>query len=158
MNAEEPEARSGHFSAIIEGKMYIWGGFNRYNRPSRVETFDPCLEEWTGVPTTGRTPPGLSSGACASSEHCFYTYGGFDDRGFDTASLHQLDVRTHTWSLLSYTAQAADGPQKKFGCRMVYVQGMLVLFGGFMETGGTDELHSYNLKEGQYSGLGSRIF
>ncbi len=153
---EEPEARTQHFSAVVCGKLYIWGGGTRNtvsdiharkrDNPSRVDIFDPNIEEWASVTTTGPPPPGLFSGACASYQQCLYTYGG-NTRSLDTACLHQLDSRTHTWSQLSY-ALLSGGPVKKSGCKMVCVKGMLVLFGGSVNHGFTDELHTYDLKKG----------
>ncbi len=51
----EPSARSGSFCSHVEGKTYLWGGFNKdvFERKTSLQeftasvyTFDPYLETW----------------------------------------------------------------------------------------------------------------
>ena len=161
MFIEEPEARTQQFAAVVAGKLYMWGGGRRTTatdiqagkkvKPSTVEIFDPHLEEWTAISTSGLPPLGLFSGACSSYEHYFYVYGGYNGSS-DSGLLHQLDTRTHTWCQMSNARMDLNGPHLKSGCKMVCVQDKLVLFGG-SATGDdwvTDELHTYGLKTGNY--------
>lgn len=90
-------------------------------------------------------------GAWASNDHYFYAFGGDDAPSFNQesycGSLHQLDVHTLTWTQLA--AHTPDGPTKKSGSRMFYHQHSLFLFGGYGIHGATNELHAYNLAEGE---------
>lgn len=165
----EAEARYGHISAAIDGKLYVWGGCTRDFAERKVELlftvhcYDPLLKTWTKHQCSGDPPPGLYLGAYATVGHYVYVYGGSDGANFSN-SLHQLDTRSLTWKQLSST-----GPMRKIGCKMVVHDGKLILFGGlgfrsgsiqpgakFMsETrhsdgrGRTNELHTFDLELGK---------
>ena len=165
----EPSPRWGQFSAVVEGKLCVYGGrtddFRRKKSglASSVHSFDGLLESWSSEDTGGVPPPRLYNGACASAGHHVYVYGGHDGSA-PQGSLHQLDTRTWTWKQLSST-----GPMRKSGCRMVSYGSNLVLFGGYgipsgptqpgaefvkssMYTDGrgwTNELHTFDLIKGE---------
>ena len=149
----EPSPRLYPFTVPVEEKLYIYEGktddFNdRKKLPESntdLEIFDPKLETWRHVTTKGHPPPLLYSGACASSGHHLYTYGGSDGSSCHN-SLYQLDTRTLTWTKLS----SSDRAGKKEGCRMVCYGQKLVLFGGLRDTGRhTNKLHTFDLNEGE---------
>ena len=167
MSKYEPSPRFFPFAAPVEGELYLCGGitddFNeRKKQPESItdlEIFDPQLETWRHVISKGHPPPLLSNGACVSSTHHLYSYGGYDGSSSD-GSLHQLDTRTLTWTELS-SLERPDGPRKKTGCRMVCYGQKLVLFGGLCDTTGPtqpgagyesdkfNELHTFDLNEGE---------
>ena len=164
----EPSPRWGHYSALVK-KIYVWGGHTKdFHRgkselASSVHSFDPVLESWAENNCGGVPPPGLYRGACTSASHHVYLYGGSDGSRFQS-SLHQLDTRSWTWKQLS-----SAGPMRKYGCGMVTYDSKLVLFGGYGYSSGptqpggefvkdsrftdgrgwTNELHTYDLKEGK---------
>ena len=123
---------------------------------------DRYLEQWEEVRAEGPPPPGLYRGACASAGHHLYAYGGTDGNQLK-GSLHQLDTRTSTWTQLDTSA----GPMRKSNCGMVSHGEDLILFGGYgvpsaptqpgaefikdgnYASGWTNELHRFNLKEGE---------
>ena len=124
-----PSPRFGHVSAVVGGKLYVWGGhtkdFTERKRElaSTVHCYDSLLETWTANTCSGDPPPGLYLGACATAGHHVYVYGGYDGVSYHN-SLHQLDTRTLTWRELS------RAHTKKIGCRMVAHDKKLILFGG----------------------------
>ena len=165
----EPSPRWGQFSAVVEGKLCVYGGRTKdfvkekSGLASSVHSFDGLLESWYSEDTGGVPPPGLYGGACASVGRHVYVYGGHDGsarQGF----LHQLDTRTWTWKQLS-----SSGPMRKTGCKMVAYGSNLVLFGGrgipsgptqpgaeFVKSsnytdgrGWTNELHTFDLIKGE---------
>ena len=123
--------------------------------PSSVHCFDTLLEFWDENKVNGVPPPGLYGGACASAGHHVYMYGGYDGSRRQS-SLHQLDTRSWTWKQLS-----SAGPMRKSRCGMVANDSKLVLFGGYgfpsgptqpgaeFNGGWTDEVHTFDLKEGE---------
>lgn len=126
----QPSPRDRHVSAPVEGKVYTWGGGIGYldmdkGLASTVHCFNPLSESWETAECSGVSPPGLYGGACASAGHLLYVYGGEDGRGNYSSSLHQLDLRTETWSVLS-----SDGPMEKGYCGILAYSNHLVLFGG----------------------------
>ncbi len=166
----EPSPRFGQFSALVEGKLCVWGGRTKdfYKKKSdlasSVHRFDPLQESWENNITSGPTPPGLYDGACASAGHHLYHYGG-SDGSQRHGSLHQLDTRSWRWKQLS----GPGGPMRKSGCGMVAYKSSLVVFGGYGAPSGptppgaelilstkytdsrgwTNELHTFDLEEGE---------
>ena len=158
----EPSPRWYPFSAAVEGKVYLYGGRTgdflkeTTTLKTTVHTFDGYLEQWEKIGTWGYSPPGLYRGACASTGHHLYVYGGFDGNQ-DTGSLHRLDTWTLMWTQLHQSANA--DPMHKRNCGMVSHGKELILFGGFglqsnhtqpgaeYDGGYTNELHSFKLKE-----------
>ena len=166
----EPSPRWGQFSAVVEGKLCVYGGITKDFLKekgwlaSSVHSFDELLESWSSEDTGGDVPPpGVYDGACASAGYHVYVYGGHDGSARQ-GSLHQLNTRTRTWKQLSST-----GPMRKTGCRMVSYGSNLVLFGGFGIPSGptqpgaefvkssrstdgrgvTNELHTFDLIKGE---------
>ena len=166
----EPSSRQDHFSAAIGGKLYVFGGRRKVNvsNEKSVHWFDMSKETWQ--PREVEPPPfsELHAGACTSSEHHLYLYGGEDKISFKNF-LYQLDTNLLTWMQLHPPLEsgAANGPMKKVGCRLVFYKDKeIVLFGGaeFIEhvkystgsrtnkfsdgRGWTNELHTFDVEKG----------
>ena len=172
----EPSPRFGHGAAAVGGRCYLWGGrvqdFSESGRrklASTVDIFDPYLETWEEHPTTGVPPPGLYDGACTSLLDSLYWFGGWDGSS-RYKSFHRLDTTTLEWTEIQ-PLNKADGPMRKYGCRMVtFLQDKLAVFGGYgiptgptqpgamftKDTESTDrmgwsnELHVFNISEGMW--------
>ena len=145
---DEPSPRSRHFSAAAVDKLYLWGGDGGLGKSvvaSIVHHYEPDSETWNTNTCEGPHPPGIREGACASAGHHLYTYGGWDEGGNVQGTLHLLDTRSMRWKLIS----SESGPMKKRGSRMVIYDSKIVLFGGSGKGGKTNELHTFNLKEGE---------
>ena len=146
----EPSPRVGHVSALVDGKVCVWGGDTRpAEDAATINCFQPLWESWSQSDCIGPTP-GLKSAACASAGHHLYVYGGRDEEGRYCSSLHQLDLRTNTWRMIS-----SDGPRRKLGCCLTVYDSSsnLLLIGGQDKDGNdTDEIHTFNLKEGEEEG------
>ena len=148
MGEFEPSPRSYHFSAAAVDKLYVWGGNEGLRKSvdtSIVHHYDPDSETWNTNTCEGPHPPGIQYGACASAGHHLYTYGGWDEGGNLQGTLHLLDTRSRRWKLIS----SEGGPMRKRGSRMIVYDSKIVLFGGIGESGSTNELHTFNLKEGE---------
>ena len=150
----EPSPRYHHFSGPVEGKLYVWGGdgYGKSVVMSIVHHYDPDSETWNTNTCEGPHPPGTSWGTSASAGHHLYTYGGQKEGENKQGTLHLLDTTSRRWKLIS----SEGGPMRKTGSRMIIYDSNIVLFGGFGElldsigsSGRTDELHTFNLKEGE---------
>lgn len=143
----------------------VSGSFSKVKESvaSSIHSFDPLSESWENASCSGPSPPGLYDCACASVDQNLYVYGGKVGLNYGS-SLHQLDTRSWNWKLLS-----SIGPMRKGGCGMVAYSDQLVLFGGYgipsgptqpgsefvkskySDSGGwTNELHVFDLKEGEF--------
>jgi N-acetylneuraminic acid mutarotase len=136
-HSQEPRLGLGHYSAVVNGKIWTWGGQTKSSPqpPSDVvQIFDPDQEKWEFVPTDGKQPSTLYYGACTSVENSMCIYGGqeADSAEVYTNSLYKLDLDASknqvTWTLLN-----DEGPMKNAGCRMVNYKNRLILFGGYGE-------------------------
>ena len=165
----EPDPRSNSNSAAIDGEFCVWGG--KGEATTSVQVYDSCLEVWKEVLTDGPTPPGLYGGASARSEHYLYVYGGKKDDGSYSGCLHRLDTKTSSWTLLA--AHSAEAPMKKVGCEMIVYENSVIIIGGWGTRNGpiqpgselacededeyvdpntlgwTNEMHKYDLREGE---------
>ena len=158
----EPLPRERYFSALVEGEFCVWGGRaknflqTKNDLRSTVHCFSPIQESWTQQKCCGPPPPGLYDGASCTFfvGHQLYVYGGDNGQNLE-CSLHQLDMLSMTWRLLS-----SAGPSRKMGCEMVIYKNRLILFGGYGDPLGstlpaqwdgnyTNELHAFDLEEGE---------
>ena len=93
-------------------------------------------------------PAGLHDGASTSSGHHIYLYGGWDEHLHLQGSLYQLDCWKLEWSLLS-SGSSTNSPMPKTGAAMIFWRDFLCLFGGWTGTQDLDELHLFDLGEGE---------
>ena len=160
----EPPPGYSHFSAPIDNKLYLWGGYNRKDT-SIVSHFDPDAEVWGNDTCEGPHPPGISDGATASAGHHLYTYGGYNGAHDVQGTLHQLDIESWIWKLVT----SGRGPMMKAGCGMITYGSKILLFGGYgtpsaptqpgakfikdptnsKGLGWTNEVHIFDLQEGE---------
>ena len=149
----------------------MWGGctedyFRKEIAFVELETFDCYLETWTRKTTKGDPPLWLYCGACASSGHNIYTYGGIYGQS-RYGSTYEFNTKTLSWRKLA--PHSADGPMKKGGCDMIVWGEKLILFGGYgipssptqpgadfikdakYSQGWTNEMHVFNLRGGKSS-------
>jgi N-acetylneuraminic acid mutarotase len=42
-------ARDASAAAVVDGKLYVMGGYDRQNRLSSVEQYDPVKDEWVAM-------------------------------------------------------------------------------------------------------------
>ena len=184
----EPAARCGHVSFSVQGQMYLWGGVpqdlvsglkdDRIKLANCIERFDPYLEEWRQLNTTGTPHPGLEYAVCASigGRERMYMYGGVKNGSEGVRALSCLNMKTLTWSQLELCGPAgtAGGPMGKTGCGMVHFHhDKLAVIGGYgfptgpiqpgstfirnsrfideAERGWTNEIHVFDLNQGSHS-------
>ena len=137
----EPSARFLHVAFSIDRRVYVRGGrtddFESGSEDSKlelansIEQFDPFLEVWRQLKTTGGTPhPGLDRAACVSLGENVYMYGGHSGNRCKGA-LSCLNVKSLTWSLLC-PEDVAGGPMRKSYCGIVLFHGdKLAVVGGY---------------------------
>ena len=93
-----PVARADASSAVIDGKLYVFGGYgSRGARDVRKETlvYDPAIDNWK----RGADMPGNNSYAacaCATVTRA-YVFGGLDPELFGRKTLHVYDAPSDMW-------------------------------------------------------------
>ncbi|MEK9630101.1 MAG: kelch repeat-containing protein, partial [Nitrospinota bacterium] len=95
--AQLPDAPSVHAdgaAGVINGKLYIAGGFNGSAASQQVDIYDPVANTWSTGPSMG-TPRNAPGGAVLNNK--FYVLGGHDG----TSVLNTVEVydpAINTWS------------------------------------------------------------
>ena len=143
----EPAPRAWHFSSTVAGQTYIYGGntLGAEDDEKSVFSFLQKEEVWKRHTTTGTPPhPGgqLKEGACTSVGDVIYMYGGIHSGGEEQGGLYSLDVREMKWSKVS------NGPRLR-GCGIAHRKNKLVVFGGYGDNRRSNELHIFDLEEGE---------
>ncbi len=168
----EPSPRFSANASASTDKLYIHGGVvdnfnnNKIQLKKVVQIYECSTESWKEHATTGTPPPGIYGCATAYSDHILYLFGGHDGNSFH-ASLHQLDIRSMTWSQLS---PHDSGPMRKCYCQMIHYNNTLFIIGGwgipsgelqsgsqFIEStfyrdgrGRTNEIHMCNISQSKF--------
>ena len=161
----EPAARYYHASCSIKSGAFVRGGrtsdFESGWRKSRIklansiELFDPYLEVWRQLNTTGIPHPGLDGAACASVADDVYMYGGNSGEGVEGV-LSYFDMKKLTWSQLCPEA-TAGAPMKKYGCGLFIVNENIIVIGGYGYPTGPTQLGASFIKKTNVSGFSNEI-
>ena len=145
----EPAPRAYHFSSTVAGQTYIYGGNTLGDEDDEKSVFGFLQKEevWKKHTTTGTPPhavgPGpLIEGACTSVGDVIYMYGGYYSRSEAQGGLYSLDVREMKWNKVS------NGP-RLWGCGIAHFKNKLVVFGGRVDNRRSNELHIFDLEEGE---------
>lgn len=119
--ANMPTARWGAASAVVNGKIYVFGGVGSNGQPSsRCEEFDPVENIWrvrADMPTARYQLTGAAVGGRV------YAIGGFNNVS-PLATVQVFDPETNTWS------DAAPMPTARYGMGAAVVGGKIYVLGG----------------------------
>jgi N-acetylneuraminic acid mutarotase len=116
-----PEAKGAGSGSIVDGKIYIFGG---YGGPKRVDEYDPLTDTWTQKSDMPTRRIGLSTSVVDGK---IYVTGGFvpGHSGYPgITTVEVYDPATDTWTT------APDMPTGRFGAYTSVVDGKIYVFGG----------------------------
>jgi N-acetylneuraminic acid mutarotase len=116
-----PRSRASGFSSVVDGKIYIIGG---YGGPQRVEEYDPSTDTWV---TKSEMPSARRSLATSALDGKIYAIGGYvpDAAGHPgVATVEVYDPATDTWTT------APDMPSARFAPRTSVIDGKIYVIGG----------------------------
>ena len=129
----EPQGQIWHWSVIVDGKQYTYGGdFGAGGSPplSTVETFDLVTEQWQQMPTTGEAPPGHMNSSCAAVGTHIHHFGGRDKEYRYYNTIHCLEISQLTWRATP-AVNPHEAPMLKGGAAMLVYGNTLVISGGY---------------------------
>lgn len=126
-NLTDGPERSDHAAAVLDGKLYIFGGSsgtNPTNGPDYNELwrYDPAANSWTKVSSSG--PQARHQGGLAAINGKLYVFGGRTAGNTKLADLWEFDPATNTWR------QLASIPEPLKGFAWGVVNQRLYVFGG----------------------------
>ena len=180
LQLNEPATRFKHASFSVDGRVYVQGGQTvdldldsedeKIKLATCIEQFDPYLEVWRQLNTTGTPHPGLVDSCCTSFGEHLYMYGGHSGKWCEGV-LSCLKVKTLTWSLLC--PETDGGPMKKYGSGVVMFKygEKVAVIGGYgyptgptqpgatftkdtrftYEIGWSNEFHVFDISQGSHS-------
>ena len=131
-----------------------------------INSYNSFNETWSLFHAGGSPPLGIYVCASTALSKNVYCFGGCKGPGYQ-GSLHKWDSSTMSWNQLK--EHDGEGPMKKANCAMISHNEEILLFGGYGTTTGpiqqgsqfivntnttdgsgwTNELHSFNLQEGE---------
>ena len=132
LSQHEPQGRFNHWSVIVDGKQYTYGGYcGAGGSPTLMEVniFDPTTELWQQTPTSGEPPPGFVWASCCVIGLQLFHFGGFDgSKRYN--SIHCLNTTDLTWSATTST-HTQGAPMCKGGSGILVYANNLVVSGGY---------------------------
>jgi N-acetylneuraminic acid mutarotase len=128
-----PTARYHLASAVVDGKIYVFGGYNSGNR-SENQVYDPDTNAWT---TLAPMPAARYRLAGASLNGIVYAIAGYMSGSGRRDDVHAYDPSTNTWN-----SKAAIPSPTEHG--MACAGGGKLYFMGGYDGNGSDKLHEYD--------------
>jgi N-acetylneuraminic acid mutarotase len=122
--AEMPTARGFTSGCVVDGKIYVIGGFpTHYSVTTAVEMYDPIADTWTRM---SNMPSGQCAHATCTYGGKIYVFGGVSPDPYSTAkkNVYEYDPQTNTWT------QKADIPYANAYCGIAVVNDTIYLIGG----------------------------
>jgi N-acetylneuraminic acid mutarotase len=124
--APMPAAAVVFGSAVIDGKIYVAGGYlSPYT--DALNVYDPNTDTWTAK---AKLPVAVGYTAAVSLNGKLYVVGGQNSTGI-LNSVYQYDPSTDTWTSL------APMPTKRSALGLVVSNGEIYAMGGFIDTNNT---------------------
>lgn len=126
--APSPIARTEAQGAVVNGKLYLFGGYinTTYTPTRRADVYDPTNNTWTQITDL---PKGLThSGTAVDGTH-IYLAGGYPAKStggqsFATTDVWKYNVETNTWSSMPPL------PEPRGSGGLELLNGQLHFFGG----------------------------
>ena len=120
--AEIPTAHFYHSTALLDGHVYIAGGYNKNGTPTpAVERYDVKANTWTKL---APLPRPLTCLGLAAANGSLYAVGGAEQDSLALAEMQRYEIGTDTWTSLAPMATS------RYGHGVAEVRGRLYVFGG----------------------------
>lgn len=99
---DKPSPRSGHSACVMQGKIYVFGGWDTPVCFNDMYVLDLGLMEFSTVPTTGQPPsPRSWHGSVVLSETKFLIHGGYNgNKALNDTFI--FDTDTNTWTAVTH--------------------------------------------------------
>ncbi|KAM3140204.1 hypothetical protein pb186bvf_007757 [Paramecium bursaria] len=139
--------RAAHSCDLIQGKLYIFGGWNGINALSDIYIYDFTLNIWTEITSTGDLPSYRNNHTTAVFMNRLYVHGGHNGNAW-LDDLYYLDTTNNIW----HKAQALGQLPTARACHSLNRVGKkLYLFGGYDGQECFNEMEVYDLIQNYWS-------
>ena len=122
--ADMPTARGFVTGSVIDGKIYIIGGFPTHSSvTSATEMYDPAIDTWTSM---ANMPSARCGHAACTFNGKIYVFGGLSPNPYSSAkrNVYVYDLQTDTWT------QKANMPYANALCGIAVIDDTIYLIGG----------------------------
>ncbi|XP_002731257.1 kelch domain-containing protein 3-like [Saccoglossus kowalevskii] len=125
-----PYMRYGHTVVAIDDIVYLWGGRNdSVGACNKLFCYDTGQNMWCCPKVIGDIPAARDGHSACVIDNCMYIFGGYEDESeCFSNTVHKLDTKTLTWSLLR-VSRGESAYWRDFHTAIAIGQYMLV-FGG----------------------------
>eukprot|EP00127_Corallochytrium_limacisporum_P007322 Clim_evm9s247 gene=Clim_evmTU9s247 len=160
ISGQKPPARGACSSAVIGGKMYVFGGMaDKKMRFNDVWCFDPATAAWSETTTTGEQPSSRSQCSGAVLGNRWLIFGGSLSLKKQDGALWELtidDTGSGRWQCLFDAGESSRSITPRAGALMWHHKARLHVLGGFAGEGEDEHLSdAYVLDLAQLTGDGS---
>ncbi len=115
--ADMPSPRGFFGSAVVDGRIYVIGGYDSSGPSARVEVYDPATETWTSRASLNVARGGLRAAHVGGK---IYAFGGF----LESATIIEVyDTTTDSWTRLEDMRQPILNPSVAVHDDLIYVVG-----------------------------------
>uniref|UniRef100_T1JJ12 BTB domain-containing protein n=1 Tax=Strigamia maritima TaxID=126957 RepID=T1JJ12_STRMM len=150
-----PPARSAHGTAVYEGKLWIFAGYDGNTRLNDMWTISLLGDSrmWDEVQQIGDCPPTCCNFPVAVARDSMFVFSGQSGAKI-TNSLFQFHFKKKCWTRIStehILRGAPPPPTRRYGHTMVAFDRHLYVFGGAADSTLPNDLHSYDLDTQSWS-------
>ncbi len=126
--ADLPAPRGGHGTAVLDGKVYVVGGWVSQSQSDSAVVYDPGADAWSAI---APLPEKRDHVNLVAIDGLIYALGGRTVGGTIIDTVHVYDPGADSWSTLG---SAFPTPRYSFGS--VALDGRIIAFGGTVDAPG----------------------
>ncbi|KAL6075714.1 Nitrile-specifier protein 5 [Balamuthia mandrillaris] len=138
-----PKGRSSHAVAVVDDKLYVYGGEDVPRRAfdGKMHCFDLANSAWIDLETQGEVPEPRLAHSCVAVDQVLYIFGGRKTDKTELDELLTFDTRTNTWSKLASTSRTPA--PRSYHCSVALGKDVYV-FGGCGQSGRMNDLWRFD--------------
>jgi hypothetical protein len=149
-----PSPRSLHAAAVLNGVMYVFGGYDGSQRVNTFHAFSFAEKRWSPVlPSAHSAPPPSPRDRHAAFVfgNSFYVHGGFDGRS-RVADMYGFDFSTMTWRVIDTSSSAGRVPSARHShSAVVHGHSLYIAFG--YDGSYKSDIHEYDFVQSRWSAV-----
>lgn len=131
-----------HAAAVIDAKIFVFGGLNGDIVSSALYVLNSSTLEWNEIPVQGEWPCGRHSHTLVAHQSQLYMFGGCNG-GKALGDFYSFDIQTCLWKKENVLGRS---PCARFSHSMFVYKNFLGVFGGCPVTQHYRELSLFNLR------------